>query len=100
MSAVYPDARNAWAHEELLDEGYGPHVVPEVWMMTGNAPDRFVDITATIDRKIEALLQHRSQLPNPDAIPEMMRGWARMNAEIAGFGADRYAEAFQYVNTR
>jgi LmbE family N-acetylglucosaminyl deacetylase len=100
LSAVYPDARNAWAHEELLDEGYEPHVVPEVWMMTGNAPDRFVDITATIDRKIQALLQHRSQLPNPDAIPEMMRGWARMNAETAGFGGDRYAEAFQYVNTR
>jgi LmbE family N-acetylglucosaminyl deacetylase len=99
LCAVYPDARNAWAHEELLAEGFAPHTVPEVWMMASSSPNRFVDITDTIDRKIEALLCHRSQLPDPDAIPEMMRGWARMNAETAGLGSDRYAEAFVVVAT-
>jgi LmbE family N-acetylglucosaminyl deacetylase len=99
LCAVYPDARNAWAHEELLDEGHEPHVVREVWIMTGAAPNRFVDITDTIDRKIEALLQHRSQLPDPESVPDMMRGWARMNAQTAGLPADRYAEAFQAIST-
>jgi LmbE family N-acetylglucosaminyl deacetylase len=99
LCAVYPDARNAWAHEELLDEGYEPHVVREVWVMTGRAPNRFVDITDVIDRKIDALLSHRSQLPDPDSIPDLLRNWARMNAGTAGLPSDRYAEAFQAIST-
>ena len=31
LSAVYPDARNPFAHPELLDEGYEPWVVHEVY---------------------------------------------------------------------
>jgi LmbE family N-acetylglucosaminyl deacetylase len=99
LCAVYPDARNGWAHAELLDEGYEPHVVREVWMMVGAEPNRFVDITDTIDRKIEALLCHRTQLPDPASVPDMIRGWARMNAEMGGLPADRVAEAFQALNT-
>jgi LmbE family N-acetylglucosaminyl deacetylase len=99
LCAVYPDARNAWAHHELLDEGFAPHSVPEVWMMASSNANRFVDVTDTIERKIEALLCHRSQLPDPDAVPEMMRGWGRMNAEAGGLGPDRYAEAFAVVST-
>jgi LmbE family N-acetylglucosaminyl deacetylase len=99
LCAVYPDARNAWAHHELLEEGYEPHTVREVWMMTGVEPNLYFDITDTIDRKIEALLCHRSQLPDPEAIPDMIRGWARLNAETGGLPADRYAEVFQAVNT-
>jgi LmbE family N-acetylglucosaminyl deacetylase len=99
ICAVYPDARNAWAHEELLAEGCEPHTVREVWMMSGAQPNRFVDITDTIERKIEALLCHRTQLPDPDAIPEMIRGWARMNAQTGGLLSDRFAEAFQAINT-
>jgi LmbE family N-acetylglucosaminyl deacetylase len=99
ICAVYPDARNGWAHPDLLDEGYEPHVVREVWMMVGGEPNRFVDITDTIDRKIEALLCHRTQLPDPASIPDMIRGWARMNAEMGGLPADRVAEAFQALNT-
>jgi LmbE family N-acetylglucosaminyl deacetylase len=99
LCAVYPDSRNAWAHEELLAEGHEPHVVREVWLFTGATPNRFVDITDTLDRKIDALLSHRSQLPDPDATAEMLRNWARMHAEAAGFAEDRYAEAFQAIST-
>jgi LmbE family N-acetylglucosaminyl deacetylase len=99
LCAVYPDARNAWAHEQLLAEGYEPHVVREVWMMVGLVPDRFVDITDTIDRKIEALLCHHSQLPDPGAIPERIRGWTSANAKLAGLAEGRYAEAFQAIAT-
>jgi LmbE family N-acetylglucosaminyl deacetylase len=99
LCAVYPDARNAWAHHELLDEGYAPHVVREVWLMTGSTPNRYVDITDAIERKIEALQCHRSQLPDPEASADMLRGWARFNAETGGLPGDRYAEAFQAVNT-
>src|SRR5256885_541156 len=34
--AVYPDARNRWAHPELADEGLGPWTVDEIWLRGGN----------------------------------------------------------------
>jgi len=99
LCAVYPDARNAWAHEELLAEGHEPHVVREVWMFPGATPNRFVDITEMIERKVDALMSHRSQLPDPEATAEMLRNWGRMHAMTAGYGDDRYAEAFQAIST-
>ena len=35
VCAVYPDARNPFAHPELLEEGLEPHTVAEIWMMAG-----------------------------------------------------------------
>jgi LmbE family N-acetylglucosaminyl deacetylase len=54
MCAVYPDARNPFAHPELLvDEGLEPHTVGEVWVMTSTEEaDHFVDITDRLDRKM------------------------------------------------
>lgn len=40
LCAVYPDARNPFAHTELLDEGLEPWSVPEVWMMATSSPGR------------------------------------------------------------
>src|SRR3954454_2243940 len=75
MAAVYPDARNPFAHPELLDEGLEPWAVREMWMMTGMTPDVHVDITEVIDRKIKALLCHASQIDNPDAMDALLRQW-------------------------
>ncbi|MHB1486945.1 MAG: PIG-L deacetylase family protein, partial [Acidimicrobiales bacterium] len=33
LCAVYPDARNGFAHPELLEQGLAPHSVAEVWVM-------------------------------------------------------------------
>lgn len=74
LAAVYPDARNPFAHPELLtEEGLEAWAVRELWMM--GAPEErvneVVDVTATIDRKIEALRSHKSQtahLPDLEAL--------------------------------
>lgn len=102
ICAVYPDARNAWAFPELLErEGLEPHSVAELWMMARELPDRFVDTTAVIERKIEALLSHHSQMVGrEDAIPELVRTWAAAMAERAGLPPGRYAEGFEHVDTR
>ena len=102
ICAVYPDARNAWAFPELVDdEGLAPHTVPELWMMAREDADEFVDTTAVIDRKIEALLCHRSQMVGREAaIPELIREWGAAMAARAGFEAGRCAEAFKRVDTR
>jgi LmbE family N-acetylglucosaminyl deacetylase len=53
MCAVYPDARNPFAHPELLrDEGLEEHTVAQTWVMSANErADHYVDITAHFDRK-------------------------------------------------
>ena len=62
-------------------------------------PTHFLDITAAVDRKIAALLSHKSQLPDPDATGSMVRAWAAATAEAAGLPQGGYAEAMRVVNT-
>jgi LmbE family N-acetylglucosaminyl deacetylase len=100
VCAVYPDARNPWAHPELLDdEGLEAHTVPELWLMASNQADRFVDTTAQLDRKIAALLCHESQMPDPGRIPKLITEWGATVAAMAGLAAGRYAEGFQRIDT-
>jgi LmbE family N-acetylglucosaminyl deacetylase len=101
ICAVYPDARNRWAHPELEAEGWEPWAVDETWIGAGVAGvTHYVDITTSIDRKIEALLCHKSQLPDPVATGEMVRGWTTMIATGAGLPEGHYAEAIRVVGTR
>ncbi len=102
LCAVYPDARNPFANPELLEhEGLEPWGVGEVWIGGAPArpPDRFVDITDVFDRKVEALLCHVSQHPEPDALEDLLRGWSTMLAEAAGFPTGRLAEGYFRVAT-
>jgi LmbE family N-acetylglucosaminyl deacetylase len=101
IAAVYPDARNRWAHPELEEEGLEPWTVDEVWIGTGAiAPTHYVETTSTIDRKVRALLSHKSQLPDPDATETLVRTWGASNAQIAGLPEGHYVEAVRVVNTR
>jgi LmbE family N-acetylglucosaminyl deacetylase len=99
LCAVYPDARNPFAHLELAAEGLEAWTVREVWLMAGSHPDVHVDITDVIDRKVKALLSHASQMTEPDTIDERMRGWGAMTAKVVGLPDGRYAEAFRRVDT-
>jgi LmbE family N-acetylglucosaminyl deacetylase len=99
LAAVYPDARNPFAHPELLQEGYEPHTVGEVWMMASPRRSRYVDITDVIDRKIDALRCHVSQMTDPDGIGERIRAWGTLIAAEGGLPEGRLAEAFFAIDT-
>jgi LmbE family N-acetylglucosaminyl deacetylase len=99
LCAVYPDARNPFAHPELLEDGLEPWVVNEVWMMAIATADVFVDITEVIDRKLDALRSHVSQHQDPGMLDELIRGWGTMVAQAAGFPDGHIAEGFQRVPT-
>lgn len=100
LSAVYPDSRNQFAFPELLnDEGLEPHSVPEVWLMGTSGANHFIDTTDTVEAKVEALLCHTSQMPNPDEMMDRIRQWSRDVAKQAGFDEGRSAEGFRLVNT-
>jgi LmbE family N-acetylglucosaminyl deacetylase len=100
VCAVYPDARNPWAHPELLqNEGLEPYTVPELWLMATTSADRFVDTTAQMERKVAALLCHESQMPDPSRIPKLITDWGAAVAAMAGLPAGSYAEGFQRIDT-
>jgi LmbE family N-acetylglucosaminyl deacetylase len=100
ISAVYPDARNPFAHLELAAEGLEAWTVGEVWVMGGTSagPNRFVDVTDTFDRKLAALRAHASQTAHMDDLEDRLRGWSAMHAKAAGLGEGRLAEAFRVVH--
>jgi LmbE family N-acetylglucosaminyl deacetylase len=98
--AVYPDARNPFAHPELLEEGLEPHVVDELWLMASPTPNVVVDITAAFDRKVAALHCHRSQISEPGALLERVRASAAETARGAGLPEGALAEVFQRVRAR
>jgi LmbE family N-acetylglucosaminyl deacetylase len=100
LSAVYPDARNPRAYPELLEEGLEAHRVKEVWLPGFDSPDHYVDATGLVDKKIEAILCHRSQFkgrdPGADGPGKWIRDRMRQIGEKAGF---EYAEAFRKIQT-
>lgn len=99
MCAIYPDARNPWAHPALLrDEGLDAWTVPEVWVMAGPEPDLWVDVTDTFDDKVAALREHVSQTAHMDDLAERIGGWLRASAQAGGLPEGRLAEAFQVVS--
>jgi LmbE family N-acetylglucosaminyl deacetylase len=96
VCAVYPDARNPFAHPELLDnEGLEPWTVNELWIMGGEGPNMAVETTATIDRKVAALMCHESQMPDPAGITERVTAGARLQGEMAGLPEGASAELFR-----
>lgn len=76
MAAVYPASQNAWDFPELLGEGLLPHKVREVWVSGAPVNNHWVDISETIDLKIDALRKHHSQLgAHFDRVEEGVRRW-------------------------
>lgn len=98
VCAVYPDARNPFAHPELLErEGLEPWSVGELWIMgpTDERAGIAVDTTATVERKITALLSHKSQIGDPEGISQRIRAGAVAQAEAAGLPQGSSAELFR-----
>ena len=99
LCAVYPDARNPFTFTELIDEGLEPWTVREVWMGRMQDPNRYVDITDTVELKLAALRRHVSQLPDADATLERVRQWVTMTAKAAGLPDGSAAEAYFVIDT-
>jgi len=92
LYAIFPSAVTRPIFPELLAEGYEPHQVKEVYISGTEKPNTYVDISATLDRKIEALRCHKSQLDPGDG--KWVRDWA---AESGKAGSLEFAEAFRVM---
>ncbi|GAB4196684.1 MAG: PIG-L family deacetylase [Roseiflexaceae bacterium] len=92
LYAVFPSAVTRPIFPELLAEGYEPHQVKEVYISGSAQPNLYVDISTTLDRKIEALRCHKSQVDPGDG--QWVRDWA---AETGKTGEMPYAEAYRVM---
>jgi len=89
LDAVAPAASNP---RYFPDAGPAHHVA-SVYLSGTLEPDVWIDITASIDAKAEALLCHESQLGETD---EWLRTVVRQRAEEGGRQAGvRFAEGFR-----
>lgn len=96
LDAVAPAAANPHYFPEHVAAGLAVHQVRSVYLSGTLAPDTWVDIGETLERKIDALFCHRSQLTETG---EWFREFLRASAEEAGRAAGvRYAEAFRRLD--
>lgn len=92
LYAVFPSAESRPIFPELLDEGYEPFHVEELYMSLTEKPNLAVDIAAVQERKLKALLCHRSQLG--EDVVEMVKGFDQASGKAAEL---EYAELFRVM---
>ncbi len=90
MDAVFPFARDRLHFPEHNEAGLPPHKTAEIYFWGPETPDVFVDISDTIETKIEATKLHASQFGPGDM--DWIRSWAASHGEPRGMA---YAEEFR-----
>lgn len=94
VDAVYPAARNPMAFPALARGGLAAHKVRRLYVFWSDRPDAWVDVTATAERKIDALRAHASQIHDVDGLATRIREWLREEGAPIGVEA---AEGFRVV---
>ena len=93
LDAVFPAAGNRMYYPDLLEEGLEPYSPKEIWMSLTNEPNMWVDVTDTIDVKIAALKEHKSQIRDPVALEQRIRE----RLKRADVDRELYAESFRVI---
>ena len=87
VDAVYPAARNPMAFPSLARNGLAAHPVRRLYLFWSNHATVWVDISTTLDRKLAALREHRSQIHEPERLDARIREWATEEGAAAGLEA-------------
>lgn len=93
LDAVFPAAGQPNLFEELEEEGVKAHKVRKVYVNVWGAGELYINISETIETKIEALRAHKSQMGDWDPGP-MIKEWA---ADTAKGKEMTYAESYRVV---
>jgi LmbE family N-acetylglucosaminyl deacetylase len=95
LYGIFPAAGNHRFYPELLAEGLEPHKVQEVWIegMSGGPVSAYIDVTGTMDTKIAALAEHKSQFDIKDVEP-FVREWTAETGKKVGVA---FAESYRKI---
>lgn len=91
LDAISPTAAMPLSFPEQIEEGLEPHRVRQILVASSLNADTWIDISETLDLKLEALRQHASQWDGRRDLEAVIRGWAADTGAQAGLPA---AEAF------
>ena len=91
--AVFPSAGTRLIFPELLEEGFEPHNVRKLFLHGVERPDTWIDIAESIDLKIAALKEHKSQVGESD-IDRRMHQWAAEDGKERGLA---FAETYRVM---
>jgi len=80
LDAIYPLARNPLGYPEHLEDGLHVHRVNEVLLAGTDQPDYHVDVSDYLNKKMQALRKHKSQIGQTPARELRKRLRARMEA--------------------
>ena len=94
MDAIFPACSQPNLFQELEEEGIFACRVRKVYVSSRGEGDHFVDISSTIDLKIQALQAHVSQVGAMEGLEQRIRQFAARN----GAGKEMaYAEVFRVL---
>ncbi|HZU86559.1 MAG TPA: PIG-L deacetylase family protein [Anaerolineaceae bacterium] len=80
IDAIFPAAGQPLLYPDLEAEGFQPFKPRKVYVNAWEKPNLYVDISETIELKIAALKEHKSQLRDWDP-GDMLRQWAAETAK-------------------
>jgi LmbE family N-acetylglucosaminyl deacetylase len=95
IEAIYPAAHSPAYFPDLLEEGLEPHTIRAIWVMGTSTPNHFVDVSPTLERKLQAIRCHATQYRDDPG--------ERVTAKMAEVGRPHglaYAEAFTRLRGR
>lgn len=93
LDCVYPLARDHLAFPELLPK-HEPHTVREVYVIQWEQPGLVIDITDTLELKLEAIRCHASQIGDFKEFEARMRNRATTLGKAKGYA---FAEGFDHI---
>ena len=97
LDATFPAAEMRLLYPDLEVEGLTPHKVNYVYVSNPlQEPNYYIETSETIDLKIEALRQHKSQMGDWDP-EEPIKKWNAETGKKVGFA---YAERFLRITLR
>ncbi|MFQ5878665.1 MAG: PIG-L deacetylase family protein [Dehalococcoidia bacterium] len=99
VDAAYPLARGHLFYPKHLQEGLEPHRTQELLLAGTDQPDHYIDISQYLDKKVEALRCHASQMRGRSR-EEMAKMVRERGEEVGKAGGVAVAEAFRRLSFR
>lgn len=96
LDAVFPASEMRLLYPDLDADGLEPHKANYVYVYFTQEANYYVDISETVEQKIEALRAHKSQMGEWDPA-ERIRTWSAETGKSVGF---KHAERYRRITLK